>query len=218
MLGQDAGVTVADTPTPANGAQQPEKHANGGGTQQAPMVQMSQADFDRIISERLNRAKSTERDELLKLLGVESPDQAKDLITKAQEAQQAQMTEAQKWQAKAEQATKEAEQARKDQAQADALRQETLLRFEVMQEAMKADYNLNPQAIADVWTLIDKSEIKLDEGGKAIGIDKALQALVKGRPYLVNSAAAKAPGTPLRQRTPVTPSPTTQPVRTVSKL
>lgn len=217
MLIQDGTtITVADT---VAGAQQPDKNANGGGAQQPQMVQMSQADFDRIIGERVNRAKGSASEELLKALGVESPDQAKDLIKKAQDAAAAQMTETQKLQAEIEKAKKEAEQARKDREQADALRQETLLRFAVMQEAMKPEHNLNPHAVGDIWTLIDKSEIKLDETGKATGIDKALQALTKSKPYLVNgNGNAAKQGTPLRQRTVITPSPAAQPAKTVSKL
>lgn len=219
MLYMDADKGAGDGVVTQPSGQQPGNTTPTGGGQQPQMVQMSQADFDRIIGERVNRAKSSTSEELLKALGVESPDQAKELIKAAQEAKESQMTEVQKWQAKAEQAAQAATQAQKDKEQADALRQETLLRFEVMQEAMKADYGLNPQALADVWTLIDKSEIKLDETGKATGIDKALQALVKAKPYLVNSTnGAKTPGTPLRQRTTVTPTPTAQPVRTVTKL
>lgn len=221
MLLQDgtttaAGDSIAITPI-TNGAQQPVKpDANGGGNGQAPMVQMPQDELTRLFSERAARAKSVEREELLKLLGVESPEQAKELITLAQQAKEAQMSEAQKWQAKADAAAKELEQARAATAQAESLRQETLLRFAVMEEAMKPDYNLNPQALSDVWTLIDRSEIKLDEAGKAQGVDKALQALVKNKPYLVNNAAAKSPGTPYPQRrTPPAPA---VPTKTVSKL
>lgn len=221
MLLQDGTTTGAgDSVTIApvtSGTQQPDKgNANGGGNQQAPMVQMSQADFDRLIGERVNRAKSTTAEELLKGLGVATSDEAKEMIKKAQGVMAAEMTETQKMQAEIEKMRKEMIQAQEGMAQAESSRQETLLRFAVMQEAMKPDYNLNPQALSDVWTLIDRSEIKLDEAGKAQGVDKALQALAKNKPYLVNNAAAKSPGTPYPQRrTPPAPA---VPTKTVSKL
>lgn len=216
MLYMDADKGTSDGATQSG--QQPGNSTLTGGGQQSQMVQMSQADFDRIIGERVTRAKSSTSEDLLKALGVETPDQAKELITLAQQAKESQMSEVQKWQAKAEQAAAVAAQAVKDKEQAELLRQQTLLQYAVMQEAMKPDYGLNPQALADVWTLIDKTEITLDETGKTAGVDKALKTLVQTKPYLANGNGAKSPGTPLRQRAIVTPSPASRPVPTISKL
>jgi hypothetical protein len=76
--------------------------------QQGTDKSYTQADIDRMISERLKRDRNAQESKLLEALGVDSIDSLKSALDAKREQDQAQMTEAEKAKAEAEQARAEA--------------------------------------------------------------------------------------------------------------
>jgi DNA repair exonuclease SbcCD ATPase subunit len=66
-----------------------------------------------------------------------------------------------------------------------------LIRMAVEREAVKQ--NVLPEAIEDVSRLIDTSDVEITEDGKIDGVEDAVKALVKRKPYLVGKPGKKSP-------------------------
>lgn len=119
-----------------------------------------QADVDRIVQERLNRAekkwKTTYEAQL------------------EEERKKAAMTETEKLKAEKEEAEKKAQ---------DAMRvaNERLLQAEVKAAAVALNI-VDPDA---AYALMDKDLVEIDEGGTIKDVNKALTALIADKPYLV---------------------------------
>ena len=80
----------------------------------------------------------------------------------------------------------------------DAAMANEVIRSAVERAAVKMGV-IDPEA---AYLLIDQSDIELD-GGKVGGVDKALKALLKDRPYLVKSDAEPPPPDPGSGGTPI---------------
>lgn len=156
----------------------------------------TQADVDRIVGERAKRAEESAIGALLKTLGFEKADDLKATIDEARKRSDAEKSELQKAQEHITQLTKAKEEADRAQAEAIEKAQTTLMRAAVLAEASKAEYRIKPEALADVWTFIDRAVIKPKDGadGEFTGIGEALKALAKSKPYLV--AEGDGRGTP----------------------
>lgn len=178
---------VATPPTPAD--------VNGDGTGEEKRT-YTQNEFNAIIGERATRAARTAIEKLLKDLGVDSPEAAKEAIKTASDLRAAQMTELEKAQAEAAQARKEKEEAEQARQSTEAKALERLMRSAVVVAAARAGFN-DPD---DAWLLIDRTAIKAKDDDTFEGIDKALEAVVKAKPYLVK-AAQPSGGTPRRRPT-----------------
>jgi hypothetical protein len=173
----------------------------------------TQKELDGLFGERARQAKQTAINDLLKDLGVESPDAIKAALKAAAEAKAAQMTELEKAQAAATEAQKRAEDAEQARATAEAKAQERLLRADVLIEASKQGFN-DP---ADAWLHLDKSLVEGKEDGSFKGIEKAVKAVLETKPYL-GKKADKAIGTPRTQPNGTRPAPQDQPAPLGLKL
>lgn len=127
----------------------------------------SQADVDRIVQERLARAKSTPPDDYEDLKAAKA---------KLDELEAANATELEK-------ATKRAEAAEQAAAKATADAKETRLKSAILAEAAKSDRKVvDPEA---VLTLLDRSTLELDDDGAPKNIAQAMDSLLTAKPYLV---------------------------------
>jgi len=124
----------------------------------------SQADVDRIVQERLARAKTTPPDDYEELKA------AKAELDKIRDGEK---TELQKAQERAQQLERE-----RDEAQTSA--KETRLRSAIVAEAAKKGVS-DPQ---DAIALIDRSKLQLDDDGNPTNIAEAMEALLEAKPYL----------------------------------
>lgn len=100
--------------------------------------------------------------------------------------------EAKKREAELSEAEKQAKRAAELEAQLAAMQaaqREQIVRYEVMLRAANRNV-VDPEAAVK---LIDLSSLEFDEEGKPTNIDKALDALLKHKPYLVKSEAAPPP-------------------------
>lgn len=81
---------------------------------------------------------------------------------------------------------------RQARAQAEQRQREQLIRTQVIAAAARAGFN-DPD---DAFRMLDVSALEADESGKIDGLDNALQALVKSKPYLVKSSGTISPTNP----------------------
>lgn len=165
---------MSDNPTPApdptpEPAPQPDPE---------PAKTFSQAELDRIVQDRLARERS-------KYEGFD------ELKTKAEEYdkyQEAQRSELEKAQTRAEKAEK---------AAADALAKASAveLRSSLLAEAAKADRKIvDPEGALAFLTGVDSELMELDKDGKPVDIAKAMDQLLEKRPYLVAREESARPG------------------------
>lgn len=156
-----------------------------------PEAKFTQEDMDRVAGERARRAEEATQKKLLESLGVKDPDEAKKLLEDARKAREQQMSDLDKAKAEAEQF--KADKAKAEQERAEAIEKATvtLMRAAVLAEASKADYRFKPEALGDVWAFVDRAGIKPKDGadGEFTGISEALKALVKAKPYLVETGS-----------------------------
>lgn len=187
---------------PGNGQQVAGKpDANGSGNP-GP----SQEELNRQFAERAKRAEEAERKRLLESLGVQSEDDLKAIVQAKKQAEEAAKSELQKLADKTTAAEAKAAKLEAEAAEKIAAMQKRLLDSEIKQLAGRAVEKdgktlraaFRVEALDDILLLIDRAEIK-DEDGKYTGIDKALEALAKTKPYLLaetQSAQNQPKGTP----------------------
>jgi hypothetical protein len=176
---------VITPPSPAD--------SNGDGTGEEKRT-FTQAELNALFGERGRQAKQAAISELLKDLGVESPEAIKAALKAATEAKAAQMTELEKARAQAAEALKKAEEAEQARTATEAKALERLMRAEVIAVASQLGFNDS----ADAWLYIDRAAIKVKEDDSFEGIDKALEAVVKSKPYLIKTSQPSG-GTPTRK-------------------
>lgn len=111
------------------------------------------------------------------------------------ERQAAQMTELEKAQAEIAEAKRLAAEAEEARTAAEAKAQERLLKAAVIAEASKQGFN-DP---ADAWLLVDRSKIEAGEDDSFKGLDKAIEAVLKAKPYLAKAEDRPRIGTPRSQ-------------------
>lgn len=180
---------TTDTTTPA-----PPVDSNGSGAGEEKRT-FTQAELNALFGERGRQAKQAAISELMKELGVEKPEDIKAALKKAKDAEVAQMTELEKAQAEKADALKKAEEAEQARTTTEAKALERLMRAEVISAASRLNFN-DP---ADAWLYIDRTAIKVTDDDDFEGIDKALEVVVKAKPYLVKSDKQPGGGTPTRK-------------------
>lgn len=174
---------------------------NGGGggegkKEEAPKGQtFTQEQLDILFAERAKRASDATTADLLKKAGVASIEDLLAGYAKAKKLEEGQMSELQKAQAELAAEKEKALQAEKDKVTALATASERLMRAEVQAQAHAQ--NFLPDAISDVWLVIDKSKIK-EENGVFVGVKEAVEAVAKAKPHWLEAGNNKRPaqGTP----------------------
>jgi hypothetical protein len=188
-------------------AEDEDKKLDGGGNTGEDAAQ-KQAELNRQFTERAERAGKSERRKFLDALGLKDEAEFEAYVKAKKEADDAQKTELQK----------QTDAALAEKVRADKLEAESRVQIEaanarvvngeikllasqpvtdkdgkVVRSAFRAD------ALDDVAVLIDRKEIK-DEDGKIVGVDKALEALAKSKPWMLAEAQPQskqaAKGTP----------------------
>jgi hypothetical protein len=81
---------------------------------------------------------------------------------------------------------------RQARAQAEQRQRDQLIRTQVIAAAAKAGFN-DPE---DAFRMLDVTTFEVDDAGKVDGLDSALQALAKSKPYLVKSSGTISPTNP----------------------
>lgn len=166
----------------------------------------SQEELNKQFAERAKSAASAKEKEILELLGVTDPEEAKKLIEAARKSEADNQSELEKEKIARAKAEADAEKAKQeaDQAKADALKlsQDTEIKFSALDEVKDKDGKVTrpafrKDAIDDVLLLIDRTGINAKDG-KTEGVEDALSKLAKAKPYLLVDLTKqpKGKGTP----------------------
>lgn len=171
----------------------------------------TQKELDTLFADRAKQAKQSALADVLKELGVENLDAVKATIRAAEDAKKAQMSELEKAQKEAADALAAKEQAERDKADTMAKAQEKLLKAAILAAAAQKDFN-DPE---DAWRFVDRAAIKAKDDDNFDGVEAALDAVVKAKPYLVKAQpGVKRPGgtpRPAAQKPAQGGTPTEQP-------
>lgn len=159
----------------------------------------TQTELDALFAARAKSAGSKATADLLKELGVENIEDAKKLLVEADKARKDQMTELEKAQVEIEEAKTAEAEAQKLAEQREALANERLMRAAVIAEASKPDHKFSQDAISDVWSFVDRSKLEVDDEGNVSGVEDAVKAVAKDKPYMLETQPA-TPGTPPRDK------------------
>lgn len=161
-----------------------------------------QADFtqDELNAIFAGRDK-TSKNAILKALGVDDLEAAKKALKEAADARKAQMTELEAARAERDEANAAKEQAETSAAESGRLANERLMRAAVIVEASKAEHRVDEKAVRDVWQFVDREQLAVDEAGDVSGVEAAVKAVLKARPYMLKPESDKTPpGGPDRRR------------------
>lgn len=186
MAEEPAGDQTQEVEKPAPQAGQSEP------VQSAPTGETSQADLTRMMAE-LKEARTEAAKYRTELRSAQE---------KLSKFEQAQLSEQEKLQKRAEEAEQTA------QALAQRLT-DTLIRAEVMAQAQK-------HGVIDLdaaYRLIDRSSVKIGDDGSVEGVDKAVAALVKERPWLIASTTASVTNPQKTGNTETEPNPIIERIR-----
>jgi hypothetical protein len=156
--------TPTPTPAPITGAADPTPAP-------APAEKtFTQADVDRMISERLGRQKQQYADY----------DSLKAAQAELDQLKAGQLSEQEKLQKQIEKLTQKAAEAEAKALEKERLAQTTLIRSAVVSEAARLGF-ANPE---DAYKLLDAPPA-IGEDGKPAGVAEAVAALAQSRPYLL---------------------------------
>ena len=178
--GNGSGTGDGNTTSQAGGTGAPPEDAT---------VSLKQSELNKSYADRAKRAAEKATADLLTAVGVKSADELKALAKKAKDAEAAQLTE-----------TKRAAQAL-TAAQARITELETLnaqtikatqtLRIRSAVELAAATLKFHQPE--DAYLLADTTAITVSDEGKVTGVDSALKALAKARPYLIDGQNQTTP-------------------------
>ncbi len=181
--------------------------AGGGETKPPETRSFTQAELDAMFSDRAKRAEENAIKTLLEKAGAKDATELLATLEEGKKAKTSQMSELEKLQAKMAELEKKATDA--DNARTAALAQanERLLKGEVL--AAAAAKGFRPEAVNDVWLVIDRSKITEKDGAFA-GVEAAIEQVVKDKPFWLGE---KAPGkgTPPPKQTAKQPATGNQP-------
>lgn len=152
-----------------------QDNGNGAGAGQGKTY--TQAELDRMFSERASRAEEATTKRILEALGVEDLDNAKTALAKVKELEDAQKSELEKLQEKIVSLEKASGQ---HATQTKAL----VTEYEVKLEAGKLGI-VDPEA---AFKLLDLNGLKFDKDGRPKNTEDLLKALLEERPYLAGKS------------------------------
>lgn len=163
-----------------------------------------QEELDKQFAERAKRATETERKRILEELGVKDPEEAKTLLKKAREADEANKSETEKLKAQLDKANSEKEKTEADAKAKEEASLKRLLDSEIKINARTAVADkegkvtrpaFRKEAMDEVLLLIDRTKIE-QKDDTFNGVEKALSELAKAKPYLLEEKQEPRRGTP----------------------
>ena len=176
----------------------PQPNANDGGEQSDDMVRMTQEQLNAVIARRVERASSTAEAAVLEKLGFKSTDELAKTVADYQALQEAQMSELEK-------AQKRAEDAQRARDEAFARANSRLLRAAFIE----AGAELHVQHPLDAMALADAEAVTIDEQGNVTGVKEQVERLIAekrlpttGRPVAPNLDSGAGGGNREGERVP----------------
>lgn len=148
-----------------------------------PAKTFSQADLDRIVTDRLARANK----------GREDYDDLKAKLTALEQAEadreKAKLSETERLEAEKADALKAAEEAKTERDKALASANQRLIKAEF--KTLARDLNVRQDALDDAYVLANLRDVNVDDDGNVVGVVEAVKALIDAKPYLVEKPSAQ---------------------------
>ena len=165
---------------PEEGTEGEGAGTSSGSTQQQPAAKSySPEEMERIIAQRVNKAKQADAARFADY------DDLKAKAARADELEQAQQTDLDKLRTRAEREAQKRAEAEDKTSKALERAQTALMRAAVVASAAQ----LNAADPGDVFTLLDKSALSIDDDDTVSGADEAVAALLKAKPHLLKRTA-----------------------------
>jgi hypothetical protein len=158
-------------------------------------AKFTQADIDRILAERLSRAKESTRKELLGEFGVDNPDTLKEALKKAKEREEAEMSESQKLQKQLEIAQKAnalLSEEKQNLLNAQRIERRNSAIITAAQEAKAIDPSDVVAWATGQSELIDAT-LKEDGTTDTAAVKKLIDAAKKAKPHFFTSSGVGSP-------------------------
>jgi len=182
--------------------QSPDATGNTGGTSatgdqnQTPLVSMSQAQLDALFAERAKRGGEAAVNELVTALGFKTVDELKASFAAAKKAADEKLSDEEKKAKALKDAEDRATKAEQDRDAALKQASERLLKAEIIAEAARQGFL--PEAVADVFLVIDRTKIS-EKDGAFTGVKEAVEGVAKSKPFWLGTQQPEkkpAVGTP----------------------
>ncbi len=178
--------------------QTPDAGANGGKT-------FTQEEVNQLVGNARKDGRSSAEKALLEGLGLKSTDDLKGIVQAARDTEEKNKTELQKAQDAASDANNALEEQKRQREEERIGFTRRLLDGEIRIAASAAVMDkdgkkvvrpaFRKEALDDVTLLVDRTLIT-EKDGKFEGLEKALEALAKNKPYLLAGEAPATKGTP----------------------
>lgn len=202
--GNGGGTGDADTETESEEGDPPD------GKGKEPGDGVKKVDIDKLVGKARKEARETVRKELWASLGITTQEEFDTYLKAKKEAEDANKTELQKAKDGETNAKTELDKVKNDHKAEIEMMQKRIIDTEIRIAAGKQTTDKDGKVtraafhsdfIDDVPVLIDRKDIKLDEDGKVVGIEEALQALAKTKARMLSEVTQtqtkKPKGTPL---------------------
>ena len=157
----------------------------------------TQAELDAMFADRAKQGASSAVASLLKKLGYEKPEDLEAVVSEGKKSLDEKKTEADKAAEALAKLAKERDEAKTAADAAIAKATERVMRAEVIAEAVKQ--NFRPEAVPDVWLLVDRTKIT-EDGDTFKGIKEAVEAVAKAKPFWLLDPKKPAGGSPPSKR------------------
>lgn len=183
---------------------------NNSGEQSIPDGYMSQDEVNAIMARTRKEARQRTLDSLLGELGVDSPDTLKSMLSDYNKRREAEMSEAEKAQARADKLQHELDQLRAEK-ESLAAQAETERRNRIISDKLKESGAAHPDDLLVIAPTIDLSfDNAFTDDGKPIAkeLDNIVATLKKERP---NAFISAVPGSPSNSGGRVTTDPLKNP-------
>jgi len=172
----------------------------------------TQAELDALFVDRAKRASEQATKDILAKAGVKTVDELVTELSEGKKLKDSQLTELQKAQVDLKAANDKLVTAETEKKTALEQANERLMKAATLAEAVAQGFR--PEAVNDVWLIVDRSKIK-EKDGDFEGVKEAVAELVKSKPFWLTDkkpAHGTPPGAPPKK--PGTGEQTTeQPVR-----
>lgn len=165
---------------------------NAGGTGDKALRSFTQAELDAMFTDRARRASESAVNDLLGKAGFKTADELLTVLTDAKKLKDSQKTELEKVQSDLQAAQDKLVTAEAEKKTALEQATERLMKAQVLSEA--AVQGFRPEAINDVWLIVDRAKIK-EKDGEFEGVKEAVAEVVKLKPFWMVDKT-KPQGTP----------------------
>lgn len=175
---------------------QPQPDAPAGGPSGGEVRTFTQEELNALFAERAKRAADGAVTDLFQKAGVQSAEELLTKLGKAKEIEDAKLSDLERAKSREEELTAKLAQLQAERDEIVAKATQRAIRSEVM--SLARDQFL-PEAIEDVWLVIDRSAIKEDAEGNLTGVKEAVAAVAKAKPHWLKSDTAQLKGTPRKE-------------------